>query len=56
MYAELKVEFDSNEINFQQSSNLQGVLMENISSEYAEKLHGNQLNPCTIFYFKGRTK
>ena len=39
MYAELKVEFDSNEINFQQSSNLQGVLMENISSEYAEKLH-----------------
>lgn len=45
MYAELKVEFDSNEINFQQSSNLQGVLMENISSEYAEKLHGNQLNP-----------
>lgn len=48
MYAELKVEFDSNEINFQQSSNLQGVLMENISSEYAEKLHGNQLNPYLI--------
>lgn len=48
MYAELKVEFDSNEINFQQSSNLQGVLMENISSEYAEKLHGNQLNPYPI--------
>lgn len=51
MYAELKVEFDSNEINFQQSSNLQGVLMENISSEYAEKLHGNQLNPYSQWHF-----
>lgn len=45
MYAELRMELDSNEINFQQSSNLQGVLMEHIPTEYALKLHGNQLNP-----------
>lgn len=56
MYAELKVEFDSNEINFQQSSNLQGVLMENISSEYAEKLHGNQLNPYSQCILKEEGK
>ena len=45
MYVELCMEFGKTEINFQQSSNLQGVIMENISTEYAGILHGNQLNP-----------
>ena len=43
MYVELCMEFGKTEINFQQSSNLQGVIMENISTEYAGILHGNQL-------------
>ena len=45
MYAELRMELDSKEINFQQSSNFQGVIMEAISAVYAARLHGNQLNP-----------
>ena len=36
MYVELCMEFGKTEINFQQSSNLQGVIMENISTEYAQ--------------------
>ncbi len=45
MYARLIMELDSNEINYRNSSNLQGVIMENIASEYAEELHKSQLNP-----------
>ena len=45
MYAELQMELETKEINYRQSSNLQGVIMENISPEYAARLHGNQLNP-----------
>lgn len=44
MYAELQMELETKEINYRQSSNLQGVIMENISPEYAARLHGNQLN------------
>ena len=53
MYAELQMELETKEINYRQSSNLQGVIMENISPEYAARLHGNQLNPysqCTVSY------
>ncbi|URW87967.1 hypothetical protein M5E86_18230 [Blautia wexlerae] len=35
MYAELQMELETKEINYRQSSNLQGVIMENISPEYA---------------------
>lgn len=45
MYADLKMELDSPILTFQQSSNLQGVIMENIQTEYAERLHENRLNP-----------
>ena len=31
MYAELQMELETKEINYRQSSNLQGVIMENIS-------------------------
>ena len=41
MYAELQMELETKEINYRQSSNLQGVIMENISPEYAARLHGN---------------
>lgn len=45
MYAELRLELESNEINYRHSSNLQGVIMETIDSRYADELHGNQINP-----------
>ncbi len=36
MYTELRMELDTNEITYQQSSNMQGVLMEQIDTGYAE--------------------
>lgn len=45
MYAELQMELGTADISYQQSSNLQGVIMENINTEYAEILHRSQLNP-----------
>ena len=52
MYAELQMELETKEINYRQSSNLQGVIMENISPEYAARLHGNQLNPLRQEYIQ----
>lgn len=40
----LKLETDG-ELNVYQSSNLHGVIMEKVDTEYAEKLHGLKLNP-----------
>lgn len=56
MYAELRMELDSKEINFQQSSNFQGVIMEAISAVYAARLHGNQLNPYSQCILKENDK
>ena len=52
MYAKLSLELENNEIGYFQSSNLQGVMMEAIDSEYAELLHRNQLNPYSQFVTK----
>ena len=56
MYARLIMELDSNEINYRNSSNLQGVIMENIASEYAEELHKSQLNPYSQYLVKKQDK
>lgn len=56
MYAELRMELDSTEVNFQQSSNLQGVIMETIEPAYAASLHGNQLNPYSQCIIKENDK
>jgi CRISPR-associated endoribonuclease Cas6 len=50
MLAELKMELDveKQEIGYYQSSNMQGVLMEHIDSEYAEKLHHQTWNPYSL--------
>lgn len=45
MYAQLKLELAADDIDYKKSSNLQGIIMENIDTEYAGILHGNQLNP-----------
>lgn len=56
MFAELRMELDSDAINYQQSSNLQGVIMENISSDYAEKLHVTGLNPYSQYVVREKGK
>lgn len=35
MYAQLKLELEADDIDYKKSSNLQGILMENIDTEYA---------------------
>ena len=45
MYAELKMELDNETLDYKQSSNLQGVIMEHIEEEYAETLHQSNLKP-----------
>ena len=41
----MKLETDDNTISYYQSSNLQGVLMEQIDCNYAEILHQQGFNP-----------
>ena len=43
------MEVGNAKINYKQSSNLQGVIMETISSEYAGALHNNRVNPYSQF-------
>ena len=45
MLAELKMELKNDSLDFRQSSNLQGVIMERIDSDYADVLHSSRLNP-----------
>lgn len=49
MYAELRMELASTAITYQQSSNLQGVMMETIDTDYASILHNNQTNPYSQY-------
>ena len=56
MYAKLRIELDSSQISYQQSSNLQGVLMEQIDTAYAQKLHQYTLNPYSQYVVKEKGK
>ena len=56
MYAELKMNLDSTEITYQQSSNLQGVIMETIDTDYAAILHRNSTNPYSQCVVKKEDK
>ncbi len=49
MYTELKMQIESDRLTYKNMSNLQGVIMENISQEYAAKLHLGNLNPYSQF-------
>ena len=51
MLTELKIELNQ-KINFNQSSNLQGVLMKNISTEYAGYLQRQSINPYSIAVYQ----
>lgn len=51
MLAQLKMELDNRSVNYRMSSNLQGVIYENIESDYVEEMHKSQLHPysqCVI--------
>lgn len=56
MYAELKMELEGEELSYKKSSNLQGVIMENIDEEYAERLHQSSLNPYSQCLLKEEGK
>lgn len=56
MYAKLRIELDSSQISYQQSSNLQGVLMEQIDTDYAQELHQYSLNPYSQYAVKEKDK
>ena len=45
----INLEADSEEFGYYQSSNMQGILMEQIDSEYAELLHRQGMNPYSQF-------
>ena len=49
MYAELQMEVENEQLDYRKSSNLQGVLMENIDSAYAKQLHESKRNPYSQF-------
>lgn len=48
----LVLELDDATINYRNSSNLQGVLFEHISPQYAEKLHTQQRHPYSQYICK----
>lgn len=56
MYAELRMELDNETLDYKQSSNLQGVIMENIEGEYAEILHQSNLKPYSQCIVKQEDK
>lgn len=58
MLADLKLELESNseEFGYYKSSNLQGVLMEQIDSSYAQKLHEQGLKPYSQYITGGDQK
>ena len=45
MFAKLQLELECENLTYRQSSNLHGVLMENIDTDYAGYLHSLQWNP-----------
>lgn len=45
MFSELQLDLDNEDLNYRHSSNLQGFMMEQLSSEYAQQLHAQGLNP-----------
>lgn len=51
MVGRLELILDSNEIDYKNSSNLHGVIMENIDSEYADVLHTQGYNPYSQYVY-----
>lgn len=45
IFTKLRMELDTENLDYRKSSNLQGVIYENISSAYVDKLHLQKLHP-----------
>ena len=45
LLAKIKIELNTEKLDYRKSSNLQGVLFENISEEYAAKMHQQSFHP-----------
>ena len=52
MLARLELILDNEQIDYRNSSNLQGVIMENIDTGYAQALHEQALNPYSQYLVK----
>lgn len=52
----MRLEADSSEFGYYQSSNMQGVLMEQINQDYAEVLHEQGLKPYSQYILAGEEK
>lgn len=52
----LIIELDDEEISYKNSSNLQGVLFEHISEQYADFLHMQQRHPYSQYLYKTQDK
>ena len=49
MVARLELVIDNKTVNYRNSSNLQGVIMENIDEDYASMLHEQKYNPYSQY-------
>ena len=56
MLAKLEMILEGEQIDYRNSSNLQGVLMERIDTEYAEILHEQRLNPYSQYLIKNENQ
>lgn len=52
----MKLDVDNKELGYYQSSNLQGVLMERLESNYAERMHMSGLKPYSQYLTGGSQK
>ena len=55
MLARLSLQLDTDQINFQKASVMQGVLLKSIDEEYAEKMHQQGYHPYSQYIEKGST-
>ena len=49
MLAQLRMILEADGLDYRKSSNLQGILMERISADYAEELHRQQMHPYSQY-------
>ena len=56
MIAKIEMQLNCDTVNYRNSSNLQGVIMENIDTGYADFLHQQGLNPYSQYVHKKEGK
>ena len=56
MLARLRIELDTKEINYRQSSIMQGILFDKIDKDYAQTLHSQSMHPYSQYVLAGETR